>query len=47
MTVHKDMSSPPQKPKRRWSLILLSALLAFLLIGIIFAIVASIDAPVG
>lgn len=43
MTTNPDMPAPPQKPKRRWGMIILSAVLAFLLIGIIIAIVAGID----
>lgn len=37
-----DMSRDPQKPKRRWAMIVLCAVLAFLLAGTIIVLVASL-----
>lgn len=43
MKTNSDMDSSPQKVPRHWGMIVLSALLAFLLIGGIIAVVAGID----
>ncbi len=44
MTTNSDMPSPPPRRGRRWAVIILCALVAFLLLGGLIALVASIDA---